>query len=735
MRSIRSISRVLVPLAALAVSAGLSACISVTKTNTEVNASDGSARSDAQTQVQPAQAVSQSPGQSMTQTARQAQPAGAGGADLDVAQRMQQLLQTDLTRMPGDRDHETIFSPIPWPAPSELRLGSGVPGPAYWQNQADHLIAVDFDPVRRRVAAQQRITYTNNSPHDLDYIWLHLEQNLFRLDSRGALKSGRGQRFGNRDGFEGGVTIGAATVRMNTGESATVPIAIHDTLGRVDLPAALASRGGVATIDLEWSFTIPPYGSDRLGIETVEQGTVFQLAQWFPAPVRYDDRHGWNTLPYLGAGEFYTDFGTYEVSITAPREFIVGATGVLANPEEVLTAEQRQRLDQARGTHETVMIRTPEEVDDPASRPAGGGPLTWRFEADDVRTFAWTASDAFIWDAAAVRNSSANTLVHSLYPREGLPLWAESTDMLRFSIEHFNEKWWEYPYPTAINVNGIVGGMEYPMILFCRNRTSREGLFGVTDHEIAHNWFPMIVNTDERRHAWMDEGFATFMGIYSFQERFPGQTARRGNPRAFAERMLEPNQQPIVTYPDQVLGGRLGYLQYAKVSIGLFVLREHVLGPERFDFAFRRYIDKWAFKSPRPEDFFRCMEDAAGEDLAWFWRGWFYETGVLDQAVAMVEPETRRGSDASTGRQIVTLLNKGQIVMPVAMSIRLADGQVLERRLPVEIWHLSDRHDAPIETGGVPIVEVTLDPLGILPDVEPANDRWTAPDFEAARSN
>lgn len=689
--------------------ASLSACISVVRVQDEGNTSRTSTTGDNST------AGSSQPA---SQTA--AQPRRTRAVDLPETE--------NTLRQPGDRDEITIFSPLPWPAPSELRLGSGVPGPAYWQNTADHRIDVDFDPDARTITATQRITYTNNSPHELDYVWLHLEQNLFRGDSRGALKSGRGQRFGNRDGFEGGVTIGDAIVRLGSGQRATVPIAIHDTLGRVELPAGLRANGGSVTIDLSWSFTIPPYGSDRHGIEEVEQGTVFQLAQWFPTTVRYDDRHGWNTLPYLGAGEFYTDFGRYEVSITAPREFIVGATGELANPGEVLTAEQQRRLNEARGTHETVMIIDADEVGATGTRPAGAGDLTWRFVADDVRTFAWTASDAFIWDAAAVRNSSANTLVHSLYPKEGLPLWAESTDMLRFSIEHFNEQWWEYPYPTAINVNGIVGGMEYPMILFCRNRTSREGLFGVTDHEIAHNWFPMIVNTDERRHAWMDEGFVSFMGIYSFAERFPGQTARRGNPRAFASRMLEPNQQPIVTAPDQVFQGRLGYLQYGKVAIGLFILREQILGPERFDFAFRRYINEWSFKSPRPEDFFRCMEDAAGEDLSWFWRGWFYETGVLDQAVVSVEPEINRDTGEATGQYLVTIRNNGELVMPVEMTIALADGRVLERRLPVETWHLHNQHVAPIDTNGAIIQSVTLDPNGLLPDVAPENDRWSIND-------
>jgi len=433
-------------------------------------------------------------------------------------------------------------------------------------------------------------------------------------------------------------------------------------------------------------------------------------------------------MPYLGQGEFYTDFGTYDVRLTVPRDHICVATGVLQNPEQVLTQDQIHRLNDARSTQDTVMVRSPDEVSDPESRPPGDGPLTWHFRAENVRTFAWASSEAFIWDAATVAESDAGTLVQSVYPREAIELWSDSTDMLRFAIEGYNKRWMDYPYPTAINVNGIVGGMEYPMILFCRNRTSERGLYGVTTHEIAHNWFPMIVNTDERRHAWMDEGFATFINIYSNQERF-GDAGPRGNPRAAARAMLEPDQQPIAIYADQVR--RLGWLQYFKTGIGLYVLREAILGPERFDRAFNRYMTEWAFKSPRPSDFFRVMEDTAGEDLSWFWRGWFYETGYLDHEAYHAEPETsEQAPDAGDSSRfwLITFRSNGELVMPLEYEITYTDGSTETRRLPVEAWHATREWTTRIDTGGREIVKVRTDPRGLFPDAIPENDVWTSPE-------
>ncbi|MCC5785947.1 MAG: M1 family metallopeptidase [Phycisphaerales bacterium] len=647
----------------------------------------------------------------------------------------------DLSRLRAleARPSATVFSPLSWPTPTEVRLASGRPGPAYWQNRADHSIRVRLDTEARRVEATQTITYHNHSPHTLDYIWLHLEQNLFRSDSRGTRMTPPGTRFSSEDGFDGGyeiesVSIGAQMM-LDDGERSRTSAGwmtlydafkVYDALGKLDLPKAL-EPGESVSIRLEWAFDIPGYGADRLGIEDVEQGTIFQLAQWFPTPVKYDDVNGWNTMPYVGTGEFYTDFGRYEVEITVPRSYIVGATGVLQNPEDVLTRAQIDRLAEASKGPETVIIVGPDEVGSAEIRPAGDGELTWRYEAEDVRSFAWTASDAFIWDASAVQGSSVGTMAHSLYPKEALPVWETATDMLRFAIEGYNSRWFEYPYPTAINVSGRVRGMEYPMILFSRNRQSERGLYGLTTHEIGHNWFPMVVNSDERRHMWFDEGLTSFINIYSNLERYPDEEPRRGNPRAFARQMLEnePIGQPSMTYPDLVHPGMLGYLMYAKPAIALYQLREFVLGPDRFDDAFIAFINAWAFKSPQPADFFRMMEDGAGEDLSWFWRGWFYENGVLDQAVVGIEHEYE--GDNENGRILaanIKLENRGELVMPVEMELSFEDGSSMIHRVPVYIWRNADAATARVRTDGRRVVGVRLDPRGILADVDASNDVW-----------
>ncbi|MFG0329722.1 MAG: M1 family metallopeptidase [Phycisphaerales bacterium] len=628
-------------------------------------------------------------------------------------------------RNPAPRAPETIFSELPLPPANEVRLGSGAPGPEYWQQRVDYDIEATLDAENEHLTGRATITYTNNSPHPLDYLWIHLEQNLFRQDSVATMTSEPGARFSNRD-FNGGYTIGA----VRTGDGEELDFHIFDVLGRIDLPEPLDPRGDQFVFEIEWDFQVPQYGIDRMGIEEVSQGKVFQFAQWFPAVAVYDDYYGWNTLPYLGQGEFYTNFGDYTIALTVPGDHLVDCTGTLENPEEVLTEVQLARLEEARNSAETVIIRGADEVDDPISRPAGTGPLTWRFQAEDVRTVAWASSDAFIWDASFIEDSGptgpdgemTGTLVQSLYPVEGLPIWADSTAMLHFAIVGYNEKWYPYPYPVATNVNGIVGGMEYPMILFCRGRRSERSLWGVTTHEIAHNWFPMVVNTDERRHSWMDEGLATFVNYYSDREYFPEDDVvpndGEGRGKDMAEYMARPDRQPIMTFHDQIRES--GATQYWKPEFGLVLLRDHILGPERFDYAFREYIRRWAFKSPRPADFFRTMNDAAGADLDWFWRGWFYEAGTLDQGVARVD-------QSADGEVRVTFRNHDDLVMPVNYRVTYDDGSVEDRVLPVEAWHTTDEWTVGWNAGDKRVTEVWIDPKYHFPDVNRENNRWRAP--------
>ncbi len=629
-------------------------------------------------------------------------------------------------------DTAALFAPLPdWPAPNPYRLGSGAPGPEYFQQQADYVIKAQLDPDEETLRASAEITYTNNSPQPLETLWLHLEQNMFRSDSLGSTLSPEGARFSNRSDFEGGLAITSVTDKR--GEP--LPLQIYDTLGRIDLDHPIPAGGGQFEINIQWSFRIPEYGADRMGFEKVEQGTIFLLAQWFPAVAKYDDVHGWNTLPYVGNGEFYTDFGDYEVEITVPASFLVSATGALTNPRDVLTDTQHDRYRKAQRSRETVLIVAPEEVGTAESRPRGRETLTWKFEAEQVRTFAFAASDAFIWDAA----TTGETFVHSFYPKEALPLWASSTDMLAFAIEGYNKRWFEFPYPSAANINGPVGGMEYPMIIFCAERRNERGLYDVTTHEIGHNWFPMIVNTDERRYAWMDEGFDTFINGYSMLERFipegetdrlilpadaeleDGQSRLYLNMRRLERSLARSRELPIMTWPDRMPGRRLGYLAYGKPADGLTLLREQILGPERFDPAFRAYIERWAWKSPQPADFFRTIEDVAGADLAWFWRGWFYTTGTPDQAIAGVEFNSEERTCT------VTIETLGELLLPIDLRVTYSDGSVADRRLPVECWIAGPVFEHVINLPeGVEVERVELNPRQLLPDIDRDNNLWSA---------
>ncbi len=607
-----------------------------------------------------------------------------------------------------------------------MRTAAGLPGPAYWQQRADYDINVTLDEHASTITATAKITYTNNSPDALPYVWLHLEQNYFRDGSIGNLMREDGGRFGNRGGFAGGCNLTA--VRLG---SQDLKHAVYDTVCRIDLPQPVAAGGGTVEFNVEWNFKIPEYGADRLGMDPVQDGVIYQLAQWFPCVANYDDVHGWNTLGYLGQGEFYTNFGDYNVAISVPRTHIVAATGVLQNPQDVLTSTQLERYNAAKTSSETVVIRTGDEVAATESRPGGDGNLTWKYTARDVRTFAWTSSKAFIWDGAFIANrgkapSDADgsrkahdgTFVQSVYPKEALPLWSESTQMLKHAIEGYNKRWFEYPYPTAINVNGRAGGMEYPMIIFCRERKNDRGLFGVTTHEIGHNWFPMIVNTDERRHAWMDEGFNSFINYYSNAEYWNEAPKGRGDADNFAKSMLEPDQQPMDTPADRIRDGRLGTLQYAKPAVMLVLLREVVLGEERFDAAFREYIYKWAFKSPQPADFIRCMENASGMDLGWFWKGWIYGTGTLDHAV------TSAVLDEESQRCRAVFENRGELVMPMTYRVTYDDGSTEDRKLPVEAWFTRTRFTASWNSGGKKPVVIIIDPDQALPDTDRANNLW-----------
>ncbi len=619
----------------------------------------------------------------------------------------------------------SIFDEMDWPTPNVYRAGSGAPGHAYWQQRVDYNIDATLDEQNRSISASATVTYTNNSPDTLDYIWIHLEQNLFRPESIGSRSKEPGTRFGFREGFEGGYTI--STLRSG---GVDLDIQVYDTVGRIDLSDPI-EPGETWSFDIAWSFNIPPFGADRMAIQDNEQGAVFEIAQWFPAVCNYDDVNGWNTLGYLGQGEFYTNFGDYEVRITAPREHVVVSSGMLQNPQAVLTPTAQQRLRDAMTSDETIGVRTAEEVGQSSSWPAGDGPMTWHFSGKQMRTFAWASSAAFIWDAARTRvegsryAADGNVLVQAVYPKEAKDNWKDAVGMGQHSVSFHSKKWYPYPYASATNVHGSVGGMEYPGIVFCGARTSNRGLYGVTDHEFGHTWFPMMVNTDERRYAWMDEGFNSFMNMYSFPDYYNEEPSNRRNQNR-RRRAGRTNQQPIYTFPDRIWRGRLGHLAYGKPAAGLYLLRESILGHERFDAAFKTYIERWAFKHPQPADFFRTMEDVAGADLAWFWRGWFYTTAEVDQAIVGIEQldDYDGQQDGDQPWVFVDLENLGDAVMPVWMEVTYNDGSTERRALPVEVWSTTNKWTAGWNPGAKKVTGVTLDPDGVLPDVNRENNDW-----------
>lgn len=603
---------------------------------------------------------------------------------------------------------------------SDIRTASGRPGSKYWQNSADYKIDVTFDDVKDNISGAVTITYKNNSPEALPYLWLQLDQNIYAPDSRGiAVSPVGGGRWANRN-FTGGYTISKVAV-ITAGKEQAVKFDITDTRMRVDLPAALKSAGGIVQLKVNYSFNIPEYGTDRMGILKTKNGKIYEIAQWYPRMCVFDNVLGWNTLPYLGQGEFYLEYGNIEYNITAPASHIVVGSGALLNPAEVLTAKQMQRWKQAQQSDTTVMLRSREEVTDAATRPKKSR-LTWKFKCQNTRDVAWASSPAFIWDAARINlPGGKKALAMSAYPEESANdnAWKRSTEFVKGCIEHYSDKWYPYTYPVAVNVAGIVGGMEYPGIVFCSARSQGAGLWGVTSHEFGHNWFPMIVGSNERRFAWMDEGFNTFINGVADQVFNNGEFKHGARDRHAASRgYFYDSASAIFQHADVIRGASLGNLAYYKPAAGLDLLREVVLGEERFDKAFHDYIRNWAFKHPQPDDFFRSIENSAGENLAWFWRGWIINNWKVD--IAAKEVTSMNDSTA-----IIAIECLEQMPMPVTVEIKESNGRSGRVKLPVEIWENGSlwRFRYPVTSK---VVSVTVDPDRVLPDVNSTNDTWKA---------
>ena len=613
------------------------------------------------------------------------------------------------------------FRPLDLPTPTDGRSASGRPGPKYWQQRVDYKIAATLDPAKNALRGRETIHYVNNSPERLPYLWLFVEQNLCapnsitnQLNQPPLVFLGATFDF-SCQGFNGGGTL--ESLRIGGVEAKRTR---YGTTMRIDLASPLAP-GSSLDIEAVWHFNVPPMGGGRMG----HDGPLYEMAQWYPRLCVYDDVHGWNHEPYIGAGEFYLEYGNFDVSLTVPASYIVAATGELANPEQVLTPTQRTRLVAAKKSETPVAIIGADEVGNmELSRPrvfarGAASPLnpvpslTWHFTAANVRDFAFAAGPNFRWDASGYNG----ILIESLY-RPSADKWPEVNRMGREAIKYFSEQWYPYPWSHATTVEGPIEGMEYPMLTFTPNSPSREDLQWVIAHEFGHEWFPMIVGSNERLYPWMDEGFNTFIDLANAAKYFQGTPYGDSieiHPRhLYADHAKPGTEQPLITNPTQVHD--LFWVGYQKPALMMQMLRYEVLGKERFDAAFREYIKAWAFKHPAPADFFRMMRDQSGMDLDWFWRGWIFSTARLDQAVDSIASRNEGGSD-------VHLSNRGTMVMPAELSLVFSDGSKTTVKLPVEMWNLGPKfvYRVPEKKR---VREAVVDPRQAMPDVDRSNNRW-----------
>ncbi len=601
----------------------------------------------------------------------------------------------------------SAFRQLDLPAPNSVRTGAGRPGADYWQQRADYRIEATLDPAQNELRGRETITYTSHAPEPLPYLWLFVEQNICapgsvtnQLNQPPLVFLSSSFDFSCK-GFSGGVEL--RTLRIGGRD---VRYRVFGTTLRIDLERPLAA-GASVEIEVEWRFSVPPYGAGRMG----HDGPLYEVAQWYPRMAVYDDVRGWNHDPYIGAGEFYLEYGSFDVALTVPATYTVAATGTLKNAAEVLTADQRTRLALALHSDTTVAIVTEAEAGDASrSRPAGTGQLTWRFSADSVRDFAFAAAPGMRWDASGYDG----ILIETLYRPSARP-WQEANRMARTAIKYFSEQWYRYPYAHATTVEGPVEGMEYPMLTFVPNSPNREELQWVVAHEFGHEWFPMVVGSNERLYPWMDEGFNTFIDLAGSALYFKGTPygdSIEAHPlHLYRDHAVAGRELPLIARPVEVAD--LFWGGYQKPALMMQLLRYEVLGKERFDPAFREYIRTWAFRHPTPADFFRLMRDESGMDLDWFWRSWVFGTDRLDQAVVSVT--NQKGGSA------VVLASLGSMVMPLEMDVTFADGTVQRVRLPVDMWNLGPRFTwrGP---EGKSIRRVEVDPRHVLPDTDRRNN-------------
>jgi hypothetical protein len=687
------------------------------------------------------------------------------------------------------------------PTPNGYRSASGAPGPNYWQQRADYIINVEVDDATQILKGSEQITYHNNSPETLTYLWLQLDQNIFsessitNLTGTGTVQDSipaRSFLSNMAFNYNGGYTIHA--VKDTGGRS--LPYVVNNTMMRIDLPSAIGP-GEKFSFNIAWSFKEKDRNQvtpDRGGYEFFpEDGNyVYTFAQWFPRMCVFDDYQGWQNKQFLGRGEFALTFGNYEVRITVPSDHIVAATGSIQNPQDVLSKEQLARFEKAKTSYDKPVFIVTEKEAIAKEKNRSAKKSTWEFSAENVRDFAFASSRKFIWDAQAVRLRNNSPLAMSLYPKEGNPLWEkESTKAIKNALEVYSQRTFDYPYPVAYSIHTANQGMEYPMICFNGGRPNTDGSYSrqtlngmvsVVVHEVGHNFFPMIVNSDERQWSWMDEGLNTFLEKETMRLHYADLADNWGTPKGIIPFMKGDKKlmRPVMTMSDNIRNTEFGNNAYSKPSAALTILRETVMGPELFDKAFKEYADRWAFRHPKPADFFRTMEDVSGVDLDWFWNGWFYGTDHVDVDLAQVkwyrenieqaDPERKKirikkagtsaangenHSDFSNGPQDLTLdyndqltgefrskidpasirkglagkniyelkfKNIGGLVTPLIIEWTYADGTKETEIIPAEIWRLNENEVTKIFIKDKEVVNIVLDPKSDLADVEMSNN-------------
>ncbi len=691
------------------------------------------------------------------------------------------------------------------PTPNAYRTGSGAPGQNYWQQRADYVINVEVDDNTQLLTGSETITYHNNSPEPLTFLWLQLDQNILANDNMtsqtktGAVRDSVPAGFFNMmtgvntSDYKGGYNI--KSVKDASGKA--LPHTINHTMMRIDLPAPLKT-GEKFTFSIDWSYT--EYNrqifNQRGGYEYFpdDGNYVYTFAQWFPRMCVFDDYEGWQNKQFLGQSEFALTFGNYRVRITVPADHIVGATGTIQNPKEVLTKEQQERLEKAKKSFDQPVFIVTQDEAIQKEKTKSTKKATWEFYAENVRDFAFASSRKFIWDAQSVKVGDKTPLAMSLYPKEGNPLWEkESTKAIKNALEIYSQRTFNYPYPVAYSIHTANQGMEYPMICFNGSRPNKDGTYSqqklvglvqVVVHEVGHNFFPMIVNSDERQWTWMDEGLNTFLEKETVRVRYPELYSTHGTPKGIIPFMKGDKSQmrPIMSNGDDMRYNEFGANGYTKPSAALTLLRETVMGPELFDKAFKEYAERWAFKHPKPADFFRTMEDASGVDLDWFWRGWFYSVDNVDVSVEDVkwfqlkneqmEPEkktikTRKGdltaeknngsaTDFSNGPEQFTLTNTpdqmygefrsrindndvrkklegkniyqirfkniGGLVTPLVIEWTYKDGSKEIERIPAEIWRINENEVVKVFVKDKEVVNIALDPNFELADIDMNNN-------------